>query len=198
VVAARGLRDFENCPAAALGVEVGVMTNEFGGPAPGGRPASRKPNGATAIIAGILALPVAGMLGALPVQQFIDNGVDSAPPRVLVVLGLYLGAALLLVWGALVMFFRSVFGAILVLLGSLAAIAAVVLEPALLYPEAFTEFFKEMFRLVPNLAFTRVAAAVGGPLVFVLAVLPSTFRYLRHRPLEASCAVPLRGSSEGW
>jgi hypothetical protein len=176
------------------------MTNQFGGPAPRGRPAPppRRPNGATAIIAGILALGVAGMLGVLPVREFIDHGVDTAPTRLLVVLGLYLGGALLLVLGALMTFFRSVAGAILLLLASLVAIAAVVLEPTLLYPEDFAEFFKEMFRLVPDLAFVRVAAAVGGPLVFLLAVLPSTFRYLRYRQPEPSYRVPLRYSSEGW
>lgn len=174
------------------------MTNQSGGPDPRGRPAPRQPNGATAIIAGLLALPVAGMIGALPVQEFIDTGIDPAPKRLLLVLGLYLGGALLLVWGALMTFFRSVSGAVVLLLGSVAAIAAVVLEPTLLYPEDFAEFFKEMFQLVPHLAFVRVAAAVGGPLVFVLAVLPSTFRYLRHRPPESSYGISLRSSTQDW
>ncbi|GLY64398.1 hypothetical protein [Amycolatopsis taiwanensis] len=176
------------------------MTNQFGEPPPRGwaAPAPRRPNGATAIIAGIAALAVGGMLGALPVQRFIVSGVEMAPARLLVVLGLYLGGALLLVWGALMTFFRSVAGAILLLLGALVAIAAVVLEPILLYPGMFAEFFQAVFQLAPELAFARIAGAVGGPLVFLLAVLPSTFRYLRYRPSELSYGVPLGYSRQGW
>lgn len=176
------------------------MTNQVGGPAPYGwaAPAPRKPRGATAILAAIAALAVGGMVGALPVQHFITSGVDTAPTRLLVVLGLYLGGALLLVWGALMTFFRSVAGAILLMLGAIVAIAAVVLEPALLYPGMFAEFFKAVFQLDPELAFARIAGVVGGPLVFLLAVLPSTFRYLRYRPSEQGYGVPMGYSSPGW
>jgi hypothetical protein len=160
------------------------VTNPYGYPAPpGGEPVvTRRPNGATAVLAGLVGVALAGALGYLPIRVFIDFGIGDLPVQTKIVLGLYLGAALLLLMGALVTFFRAVTGAVLLLIGGLVAAGAVVTEPLLLYPGYFGEFFKSMFQFGPDNAFVRVAAAVGGPLVFVLSVLPSTFRYLRYRP----------------
>jgi hypothetical protein len=173
------------------------VTNPFGHPVRrSGLPV--RPNAVSAVLAGIVALGLSGALGDLPVTEFIDYGVDAAPTRLLVVLGLYLGAALLLFLGALMTFFRVLAGAIVVLLGGLAAMAAVVAEPVLLHPGLFGDFFAVMFRFSSDDAFVRVAAAVGGPVVFVLAALPSTFRYLRHRPYEAGYGPALGYPPQSW
>ncbi|HJQ48541.1 MAG TPA: hypothetical protein VJ870_19785 [Amycolatopsis sp.] len=141
-------------------------------------------NGTTAILAGIVGLALTGVLGYLPVKVFIDVGVNDLPGKVLLLLGLYLGAALLLLLGALVTFLRALAAAALLLLGGLAAIGAVVAEPLLFYPGQIGEFFKAMFSFAQDDAFVRVSAAVGGPVVVVLSVLPSTLRYLRYRPSD--------------
>ncbi|GHF45794.1 hypothetical protein FHX82_001674 [Amycolatopsis bartoniae] len=153
------------------------MTNPYGHP-----DAERRPNGVTAILAGLVGLGLAGVLGYLPATWFVDYGIDDLPEPTKIVLGLYFGAALLLLAGALVTLFRAFAGGVLLLLGALGAIGAVVTEPLLLFPGYFTQFFRAMFQLTPDQAFVRVAAAVGGPVVLVLCALPRTFRYLRYRP----------------
>ncbi|MTD54237.1 hypothetical protein GKO32_09655 [Amycolatopsis sp. RM579] len=153
----------------------------YGRPARGPVPA-RRPRGVTAILGGLAALALAGALGYLPVRVFIDFGIDDLPKDAKIVLGLYFGAALILLLGALGTLFRAVAGAVLLLIGALATIGAVVTEPLLLYPDYFTQFFAAMFRFEPENAFVRVAATVGGPVVLVLAALPATFRYLRYEP----------------
>jgi hypothetical protein len=162
----------------------------------------RRPSGATAILAGLIGLVLAGALGYLPVKVFIDVGINDLPSDSKIVLGLYLGAALLLLIGALVIFFRAVAGAVLLLIGGLVTIAAVVLEPVLLYPGHFGEFFSAMFQFSPDDAFVRVAATIGGPVVFLLCVLPWTYRYLRYRPAEFSYPAqnhPPQGyPPQGW
>jgi hypothetical protein len=157
------------------------VTTPYGYPSP-----QRRPTGATAILAGLVGLGLAGVLGYLPATMFIEFGISDLPGRWPIVLGIYLGAALLLLIGALVTFFRALAGAILLLIGGLVAVAAVLLEPVLLYPAYFAEFFKAMFQLTPDYAFVRVSGAIGGPLVILLASLPWTFRFLRYRPVEQS------------
>jgi hypothetical protein len=177
------------------------VTNPFGQPVQrSGLPVTvaRKTGGSTAVVAGILGLGLAGALGYLPVTEFIDYGIDGAPSRLLIVFGLYLGAALLLFLGALVTFFRVLAGAVLLLIGGLAAIAAVVAEPVLLHPGLFAEFFKAMFQFGREAAFVRVAAAIGGPVVVVLSALPSTFRFLRYRPPEPAYGPPPGYPRRDW
>lgn len=177
------------------------MTNPFGYPVQrGGQPAGieRTPSGATAILAALVGLALAGILGYLPVTQFIYFGIVDQPDRTLIVLGLYLGAALLLLLGALVTFFRVLAGGILLLIGALVAVVSVLAESTLVQPGRFTDFFRVMFQFIPDDAFVRVAATVGGPLVFLLAALPSTVRYLRDRPSEAGYGPPPGYPPRGW
>ncbi|GAB2992215.1 hypothetical protein LWP59_33680 [Amycolatopsis acidiphila] len=177
------------------------MTDPYGHPAQPS-PAERRPSGVAAILDGFAALALAGILGYFPANVFIDYGIDDLPRDTKIVLGLYLGAAVILLIGALITFFRAVAGAVLLLIGGLATIAAVVTEPLLLYPDYFGQFFKAMFQFVPDDAFVRVAATVGGPVVLVLSSLPWTFRYLRYRPGEypvVSQKHPERSHpSQGW
>lgn len=177
------------------------MTNPFGYPVQGGgQPVDieRAPSGATAVLAALVGLALAGILGYLPVTQFIYFGISDRPDRTLIVLGLYLGAALLLLLGSLVTFFRVLAGGILLLIGALVAVAAVVAEATLIQPGRLIDFFGAMFQFVPDDAFVRVAATVGGPLVFLLAALPSTFRYLGDRQPEIGYGPPPGYPPRSW
>ncbi|KAA9162288.1 hypothetical protein FPZ12_011630 [Amycolatopsis acidicola] len=160
------------------------MTTPYGQQA-----ALRRPSGGTAVLAGLLALALAGVLGYLPVRTFIDFGINDLPDKAKIVLGLYLGAALLLLIGALVTFFRALAGGVLLILAALAAIGAVVAEPLLLFPGQFTQFFKAVFQLQLDDSWVRIAGVAGGFVVLVLSVLPATFRYLRYRPADPGYPV---------
>ncbi|GAB3488797.1 hypothetical protein [Amycolatopsis cihanbeyliensis] len=177
------------------------MTNSYGHPAtppPGySRPARPRPSGATAIIAAVLALPLAGIAGYLPVDVFIDYGVDTLPGTLLTLLGCYLGAAVFLLIGALLTFFRVIAGAIMLLIGALLGLAAPLLEPALLGGNDYGTYFEAVFQLEFENAFVRLGAIVLAPVVLILAALPPTFRYLGHRPRPMPTYDPRPGYPAG-
>ncbi|WAL66666.1 hypothetical protein ORV05_02280 [Amycolatopsis cynarae] len=174
------------------------MTNPYGYPMPpdGAPVPQRRPSGVSAILAGLLGLALCGTLGYLPVKEFIAFGIADLPEKANIVLGLYLGASLLLLIGALLTFFRVLAGAVLLMLGALVSIAAVLTEAMLLAPDQLAEFFRYVFRFQMDDAFVRVAGIAGGPLVFVLAALPPTFRYLRYAAVQSpypSAGYPRQG-----
>ncbi|HKS44657.1 MAG TPA: hypothetical protein VJT49_05990 [Amycolatopsis sp.] len=176
------------------------MTNPFGSPVRrDGQPVGpRTPSGVTAVLGGLVALALAGVLGYLPITDFVDYGISDLPDHTKISDALYFGAAILLLLGALMTFLRLLAGSVLLLAGGLATIAAVVAEPLLIHPYAFVEFFDRVFRFVPNAAFVRIGGIVGGPLVVLLAAQPSTFRYLRYRPPDAGYGPPYSGPARGW
>ncbi|SFB59867.1 hypothetical protein SAMN05216266_12481 [Amycolatopsis marina] len=157
----------------------------------------RNPNGATAIIAGLLGLALCGLVGYLPVYTFIEipSGISigDLPGEALTVLGLYLAAAILLLIGAVVTLFRSVVGAVLLIIGATLALTSVLLEPALLYRSEYGMFFEMTFQFESDTAFSRVGAIVLAPIVLLLAALPPTFRYLKHKPLPQGVYGPRQG-----
>ena len=149
-------------------------------------PASpRSPSGVTALIAAVLGLLLTLPLIYVPSEEFIaiPSGftVSMLPAGVLAGLGLYAGAGLLVLIGALVTFFRGVAGAVLLLAGSAAAVVAVATEPVLGYPDGYRAYFDYLTAFRDLSATARVADLGGAVVVFALAVLPGTFRYLRHR-----------------
>jgi hypothetical protein len=151
------------------------------------QPPLHSPNGATAIIAALLGLGLAGIVGYLPVYVFIDipagASIGDLPGEALTILGLYFGAAIVLLLGAVVTLFRGVFGAVLLIIGALVALASVLLEPALLYESAYGLFFDLMFQFLADAAFVRVGAIVLAPIVLLFAALRPTFKYLSHKPV---------------
>ncbi|MFE0028599.1 hypothetical protein [Amycolatopsis sp. NPDC059021] len=164
------------------------MTGPYGYPAPQpglpyGAPVSR-PTGATAVLAALLGLLAAVAAGYVPVTRFIDlpSGLSlgDLPPMVLAGLACYLVAGLLLLVGALSTLFRATAGAVLLLLGALLAIAAILLEPVAV--STYAKYFTAVFRLRNFAAYDRVALMALAPLTLLFAVLPPTFKYLRHRP----------------
>ncbi|WP_158888625.1 hypothetical protein [Amycolatopsis anabasis] len=171
----------------------------------GGYVLPKRPNGATAIIAGILALGLAFVLGYLPVRYFIDMpsgfGLGDLPGELLTMLGLYLAAAIFLLIGALVTFLRALTGAVLLLIGALLTLAAVLLEPALMYHGDFGTYFQLVFEFeLDDASFVRAAGLVFGPITFFLTVLPPTFRYLRFQPsmVPAYGPPPEYPRQQGW
>lgn len=157
------------------------------------------PNGTTAILAGLLGLVLAALAGYVPINFFIhiESGfsIGDLPGIVLVYLGMFLGAALFLLIGALAALFRAVAGAVMLLVGSLLATASILFEPMITLHNDYALYFKVVFTLEGLEQIVRVATLVLAPLVLILAALPPTFAYLRYRtpaprPYDPNRAYP--------
>ncbi|QFU86223.1 hypothetical protein [Amycolatopsis sp. YIM 10] len=187
------------------------MTNPYGyqqqpGPGHPGQhgypaPAQRRPNGATAIIAAVLGLVLAGTTGYLTVAElFIDLpaaiGIDDLPGGVLTFYGLLTGCAVFALIGSLITFFRATAGAILLLIGGLLGVVAVFLEPVFsaLWNSNYGRYFEAVFDFGQSEAVLRFMIMVLAPLTLILAVLPTTFRYLGYKPQ----AQPIYGPPQGY
>ncbi|MFI6026049.1 hypothetical protein [Amycolatopsis magusensis] len=183
------------------------MTNPYGyqaQPGPGypgqqGYPAAqRRPNGATAIIAAVLGLVLAGTAGYLPLGElFIDlpSGMDigDLPGGVLTYYGLLTGCAVFSLIGALITFFRATAGAILLLIGALLGAVSVFLEPVL-WDRPYGPYFEAVLEFSQTEGILRFMIMVLAPLTLIFAVLPATFRYLSHKPQ----AQPIYGPPQGY
>lgn len=148
-------------------------------------PRPRGPSGVTALTAAVLGFLVAGPAVYIPSEEFISIpsgfSIGMLPVDMLVGLGLYASAGILLLIGSLVTLFRGVAGAGLLLVGSAAVVVAVAAEPALGYQGGYHEYLDYLTGFRDLQATARVVDLGGALLVFGLAVLPATFRYLRHR-----------------
>ncbi|QWF82105.1 hypothetical protein [Amycolatopsis sp. CA-230715] len=172
------------------------MTNPYGYPAQqgpgyggygqGGYPApQQRPGGVTAILAavfGLLAAVGGGLVLIRALVQLGDLGVSigDLPGNALTSLGLFMAAALFGLLGAVITFFRSAAGAILLLIGAVVGLAAFFLYPALLKLK-FGRFMSEVFGFGDAVYIGMLALLVFAPLTLIFAALPPTFRYLRYR-----------------
>ncbi|WP_370944593.1 hypothetical protein AB5J62_36535 [Amycolatopsis sp. cg5] len=178
------------------------MTGPYGYAQQQGPPASpRRPSGATAVLAGLLGLLVAGVVAYVPIQVFISLpsgfSIGDLPTRALIYLAVALVAALSLLLGSLMAFFRAFAGAILLILGSLLAITAILLEASLHI--GFGRYFEAVFSFGDIDEIVRAAAVIGAPIVLLLAVLPPTVKYLRHRPSAPGVhGQPPAYNPQGW
>ncbi|WP_181770303.1 hypothetical protein [Amycolatopsis pittospori] len=186
------------------------MTGPYGYPAqqpgPAGfgyPPQQARPNGATAVIAALLGLVAAGASGFIPVYFFLrlPSGVSigNLPGFVLTALGLYLLGALILLIGALSAFFRSVAGAVLLVLGASMVIAAALAEP-LAFNGNYGIYFRAQFEFETFLAVVRVVMFAVVPFTLIFAIIPPTLKYLRWKP---AAAQPFRPQNQypqqgGW
>lgn len=157
---------------------------QMGGYQSGGYPAADSPSPAAAVIAGILGLVAAAGLIVATVKSmsaFSDLGISfgDLPGKLKTLLILGFAAAAVLVIGAIVVFLRKLAGAIILVIGGLAGIAAVVMYPVLIPGADFGEFFKEMFKFPDAQATFLVVALVASPLALIAAILPPTLNYLK-------------------
>ena len=145
----------------------------------------RRPSGATAVVAGLLALPAAIAAGYVPIRIFLDMPAEfslgALPGWVLADLGGFLLAGLVFLLGSVATLFRATAGAVLLLFGGLLAIAALLAEP-LAAGVPLGRFVDAMFTHGGVAMIDRLVLAGLAVLVPVLAMLPPTFRHLRYRP----------------
>ena len=160
----------------------------YGGPGYGYGPPQQqapRPSGATAIIAAVLGLGLTGLIGYVPIHTFIvipsGYSLGDLPSGVLTMLVLYLATALLLLIGALATFFRSFAGGILLLVGALLTVGAILIEPLLILRGQYSTYFKYLFGFENFGSIAGASALVLAPLLFLLAVIPPTFKYLRYQ-----------------
>jgi len=146
----------------------------------------RRPNGASAIIAAILGLVLAGVLAAIPIKLMMDipSGASLGDVRgeVITPTALYLGAAVLLLIGSLVTFFRGLAGAILLAIGAVLALVVFLVDAPIIGVD-IDEYLSAVFGLDIADAWFRFGALVLSPVVMIFALLPPTFRYLRYKPV---------------
>jgi hypothetical protein len=132
----------------------------------------------------VLGFLLSFSVGYVPSAGFIaipsGFSLDLLPAGVLADMGIYFGSSMFLLIGAIVVFFRSAVGAVLLLIGAVAAFLAIVAEPALVRG-SYSWFFDYVTSFRDLAALARAVDAVGSPVVFMLAVVPPTFSYLRHR-----------------
>ena len=168
------------------------------GPAGYGYPAQqpRRPGGATAVIAALLGLVLAGVLAAIPIKLLIDipsgRSLSEVISEVLIVTALFTGAALLLLIGSLATLFRGLAGAILLLLGAVLALVTALVEGPIL-GAGIGEYLGLIFELQAAEAWFRLGALVLSPIVVIFAALPPTIRYLRHKPGAQQPQFPQQG-----
>ena len=145
---------------------------------------SRRPSGATAVVAGLLALPAAVAAGYVPIRIFLDMPAEfslgALPGWVLADLGGFLVAGLVFLLGSVATLFRATAGAVLLLFGGLLSIAALLGEP-LAAGIPLGRFVDAMFThggvaMIDRLVLAGLAVAVP-----MFAMAPQTFRHLRYR-----------------
>jgi hypothetical protein len=163
---------------------------------------STRPSGVTAILAGLLGFAAAAASGYVPVKIFLDMPAEfslgALPNWVLVDLGAYLGAGLVLLLGGLATLFRATAGAVLLGLGALLAVGALLMEP-LSVGVPLARFADAMFTHGGFAMIDRVGLAALAVLVLILAFLPPTLRYLRYRtPMMPMWAGQEAYSSRSW
>jgi hypothetical protein len=148
-------------------------------------PQGQRPSGFTAILAAFFGLGLTGLAGYVPIHSFISipsgYSLGDLTSGALTVLGVYLMAALLLLIGALATFFRSFGGGILLLIGTLLALAAFFLEPLLNLHGQYVPYFKYFLAFGSTDAILGAALVALSVLLLLLMMIPATFRYLRYR-----------------
>lgn len=184
------------------------MTSPYGGYQDGGQhrqvPPPRRPNGATAIIAALSGLALAGVAAYVPIGElFVDMppqlDVGDLPGGVLTFYGLLTGAAVFAFIGGLITFFRLVAGAILLLIGALMGTVGIFASP-LLWGQDYGFYFDAVFSFGTSPVVLRFLVMVFAPVTLVFAALPPTFKYLTYRAPARSIYGQPSGypPQQGW
>jgi hypothetical protein len=135
----------------------------------------------TAVLAALLALAVAGfeivvLVRVFDVLNFSTLG--DQPVEVPVILGVQAAAALFLVLGAMFTFARKMAGTVLIVIGSILAIAGFFL-PALLYKIDIGQYLELTFTFGGSSQTFQALTLIVSPLALLVSVLPPTLNHLR-------------------
>nr|WP_052478562.1 hypothetical protein [Kibdelosporangium sp. MJ126-NF4]CEL19121.1 Twin-arginine translocation protein TatA [Kibdelosporangium sp. MJ126-NF4]CTQ95077.1 Twin-arginine translocation protein TatA [Kibdelosporangium sp. MJ126-NF4] len=137
-------------------------------------------NPATAIIAGLLALAVAGFATVVLVNMFDAIGGREMPGEMITIVSLYGVGGLLLLVGAILTFLRKVAGAVLIIIGAIVGLAAMLTEPLLMRIGVdYGVYMEFVFQFEQAEGTFRALTLIVAPLALIVAVLPPTFKYLR-------------------
>jgi hypothetical protein len=152
-------------------------------PGAGGYPAAPGggTNPATAILAAILALAVAGFEGTIAGQFFGNGGSFNLPTQFIVSPIVQIAVGLFLLIGAILMFARKLAGAILAIIGSIMAIAMFFLEPVIISDGKadIGRFIEAVFQFEQTETIFRALILIVAPLALILAVIPPTLKHLK-------------------
>lgn len=163
---------------------------QMGGYQSGGYPAADGPSPVLAVIAGILGLVAAAAMVVSNVKVMNNDGFSFSdmPGSFKTIFILRFAAALLLLIGTILVFLRKLAGAIMLVLGAVAAIAAVVLFPVLLKNDIpgldMGEYYKVLFKFklgeedLLGVGWSAIAL-IAAPLTLIAAILPPTLNYLK-------------------
>jgi hypothetical protein len=159
------------------------------GTPPGGYPLppARGGSPATAIIAAVLGLIAAAALVVVTIKRLSDASeipFDKLPGPYKTVVFVWFAAALILLVGVIIVFFRKLAGAFITVLGGLAGIAAVLLYPVILGDSLgikipMGDYLDAVFKFDGTESTFSAIALIASPLALILAILPPTLNYLR-------------------
>jgi hypothetical protein len=135
----------------------------------------------TAVIAALLALSVTAfeivlLVRAFDVVNFATLG--DQPPQVLALLGSQAVAGVVLLLGAMFTFARKMAGTVLVVIGSVLALATFFLVPLLnMIPLGF--YLESVFEFATSSQVFQALTLVVSPIALLMSLLPPTLNYLR-------------------
>lgn len=143
---------------------------------------------ATAIIAGVLGLAAAVLMGIAGFKMISDipDGAE-VPSEYNIMMILLFAAAVVCLIGAIITFVRKVAGAFVLLIGAIVVIAAILVQPALLSSMAseaggsvsFGDFFEQLFKFNDAQSTCEAIALIVAPFLLILSVIPPTLNWLR-------------------
>jgi hypothetical protein len=147
-----------------------------------GQPRPVRTNPATALVAAVFALCAAGALAVVG-YDFLTEVPDGAgfgdlPGRLQAIPVMQFGAAVLLLIGAILLLARKMAGAVVVVLGGLAGVAAILLVP-MLADIGMGVYLELVFKFDSTGATMSAIALILSPLALIVAILPVTLRHLR-------------------
>jgi hypothetical protein len=153
-------------------------------------PAQSGGSPATAIIAGILGLAAAVLMG-IAAFNWVSDAPDNAPSEFTIITVLMFASAAVCLIGAIVTFVRQVAGAFVLLIGALVVAAAILLQPPLVSsalkdagaPDeaipGFGDFFDALFKFNDTVDTCLAIALIVAPILLIFSVIPPTLNWLR-------------------
>jgi hypothetical protein len=157
-------------------------------------------NPATAIIAALLALVVAGAEVYILVNLFDAIGdFSNVDAKGWAVIGTDAAAGLLLLLGTMFTLGRKMAGAVLIILGAILGIVGFFLYPVLAIGGSFIgQYLELVFKFASTDAIIQVVTLIGSPLALIFAIIPPTLNHLRGNRDDAYAASDPYPNSGGF